>query len=353
MDNLFFVNTFFEEELLHPGSLGELLCRHPVYLQLHYLSCLVAKEPQIPLLAFAPEPDFFSRLETMGLAPSGCHFLDNVPNGMKLHSWGPSEALDNFAKTGGHFYEIPGLNLVREINSKAFSFQISPKLEKAELLHSMEEIIDWHGRVQGPKVFKTLQGSSGRGHLIVEDSDLPKVLRFFQKQTSCSVVAEPWVDRVLDFSTQWEIDQKTQCHYVGATLCLNSKRGCYKQSIVGPEEFLFKDHWNFFQEHIVQAKKVVENIASLGFFGSLGLDAMIYKKNGELLLHPIVEINARKTMGWAALTLYQKLKWSEPACFCYEMKKTSDLNLLPNFAIKESLGKVLLPGQLLVKKLCF
>ena len=44
-----------------------------------------------------------------------------------------------------------------------------------------------------------------------------------------------------------------------------------------------------------------------GYFGPVGLDAMLYRMPGSsaALLHPIVEINARKTMGWVALH-YQK-----------------------------------------------
>jgi hypothetical protein len=45
----------------------------------------------------------------------------------------------------------------------------------------------------------------------------------------------------------------------------------------------------------------------MGFRGNLGIDAMIYDQK----LHPIVEINLRKTMGWLALILGKNLSYEQ------------------------------------------
>ena len=60
------------------------------------------------------------------------------------------------------------------------------------------------------------------------------------------------------------------------------------------------------EKHQEIALDVLKKIATCGYFGNIGVDAMVYRLNGEILLHPIVEINARKTMGYAALTLQQQ-----------------------------------------------
>ena len=44
----------------------------------------------------------------------------------------------------------------------------------------------------------------------------------------------------------------------------------------------------------------------LGYFGNVGIDAMVYRSENGPQLHPIVEINARKTMGFAALELQKR-----------------------------------------------
>jgi hypothetical protein len=73
-------------------------------------------------------------------------------------------------------------------------------------------------------------------------------------------------------------------------------------------------------------------MASLGYFGHVGFDAMIYKKNNTLHLHPIVEINARKTMGWVALMLQRRF-FSDSNIIMYFNNEQQDKNLLPNFIL--------------------
>lgn len=353
MQHLIFTNAFFEEELVLPAtSLFSLIFKHPVYLQLHYLSCLIANESETPLLVCPPEEGYFSRIEKLGILNRNCAFLQDSPkNPSILHSWGASQSLATFAKERGYSYEIPNLSLVKQINSKEFSFQIGQKLPQSCLIYTQEELSHWLQTVQGPKVLKTLHGSSGRGHFVMPDSDLAKALEFFKKhqKNSPCFLAEPWVERVLDFSTQWEIHKDGTYQYIGATICKNSSKGTYKQSIVGPEENLFKGYFDFLTNHIASAKKAIEYIATLGFFGNLGFDAMIYMKNNTKTLHPIVEINARKTMGWVALSLYKKLQYQDITSFGYEMKKTNEPNLLPNFCHPHSGSPTFFQGQFVVK----
>jgi predicted ATP-grasp superfamily ATP-dependent carboligase len=54
----------------------------------------------------------------------------------------------------------------------------------------------------------------------------------------------------------------------------------------------------------------------MGFRGNVGIDSMIY--DGKL--HPIVEINLRKTMGWVALKLGKSVAY-----------ETGTEGLLPKF----------------------
>ena len=56
--------------------------------------------------------------------------------------------------------------------------------------------------------------------------------------------------------------------------------------------------------HKEVATRALKKMAALGFFGNVGIDAMIW---GNDILHPIVEINARKTMGWIALQIAKRL----------------------------------------------
>lgn len=354
MENLLFINAFFEEEILgSSNSITNYLFKHSIYLQLHYLSCILAEERTSALLLFPPEEGYFERLAKLGLtAPNVIYLQDPLKKQYNVSSWGPSLLLEKWAKEKNCFYKIPSFDLVKQVNGKDFSFALGDPLPFAKLLETEEEVLSWVRAVKGPKVLKTLYGSSGRGHLILyKEDEEKKALEFFQreKERSCCFVAEPWVERVLDFSSQWEVSLDGVISYLGATVCENSPRGIYRRSLVGPVGMLFREHKEFLQEHLEFAKKALEQMRGLGFFGPVGFDAMLYKdpKTGKNKLQPILEINARRTMGWAALKLYEKLNYEGIAFFSYELKKTGKMSYLPHYASEEK-KLISLPGQLVM-----
>src|SRR5690606_20489751 len=114
-------------------------------------------------------------------------------------------------------YTAPPWEVVQEINSKLFSFTHSPKLAFAKLIYNREELLDWVHSTPGPKVLKTLYGTAGRGHLHIKANQT-----FVKQLYNYPLIGEPWVERVFDFSTQWE-DGKL----LGTTLFENEANGTY------------------------------------------------------------------------------------------------------------------------------
>lgn len=355
MEHLFFVNAFFEEELFSSASsMHEYLCKHSVYLQLHYLSYLLAEESEEVLLLFPPEEGYLERIARLGIMPSSSLLLgSSLQKKYRISSWAPSLLLVDFSRQHNCVYNIPNWDVVKQVNGKDFSFSLAPKLLGGELLSSEEEIRRWYHSVKGPKVLKTLYGASGRGHCILyKENEEEVALQFFrrEKARSCFFIAEPWFERVLDFSSQWYITEQGLISYIGSTLCENSPRGTYRKSFIGPVDLLFKEYLGFLEEHISYAKKALEQMRELGFFGPVGIDAMLYKhpQTKKIQLQPILEINARRTMGWAALKLYEKLKWDRVASFSYELKKTGRESFLPHYVLGEQKRQIPLPGQLVM-----
>ncbi len=355
MKQLLFINPFFEEELVSSANtIEEYLSRHLIYLQLHYLSCVLTEDSESALLLFPPEEGYFERIELLGLTPPSVVFLQSpLEKKQALSSWGPSLLLAEWALNKNCFYKIPNWDLIKQVNGKDFSFALSPKLPGAELLASESDIITWYHAGRGPKVLKTLYGASGRGHCILyKENEEDLAIQFFRREKARSpyIIAEPWVERVLDFSSQWYIAEGGLISYLGATICENSPRGIYRKSLVGPIDLLFKENQGFLEEHLMYAKKALEKMGGLGFFGPVGFDAMVYKhpQTSKVTLQPIVEINARRTMGWVALRLYQKLHLEGLASFSYELKKTGRESFLPHYAIDGKKGLIPLPGQLVL-----
>ncbi len=314
MLKLHIANTFFEWELeTHPSCpLSEGFLQHNIYRQLQFLPALYAAPDEGMFIVDSPEEKYWEKLQTLGIAPPQVFLLSesDFPASAEIESWGPSRLIAAFAKKHKLTYHMPDFELVRRVNSKQFSFENSPKLPHAALLYDDSQLKHWLRSFQGKKVLKTCYGVSGKGHLIIENDsmDEKRVSGFLQEQwkKSLPVIAEPWVDRVLDFSTQWSISKNQEINYLGCTICENDERGQYQSNTIGDEQKLFGSYLPFLYEHQTIVRPILTHIASLGFFGNLGIDTMLYKNSESIHLHPVVEINARKTMGWAALEFQKK-----------------------------------------------
>lgn len=345
MKSFLFTNTFFEEELVSNEIKTPLdfLNKHPVYLQLQYLSFLTASASETPLVSHPPSEAYLKNLESLGFS-SDFALLSDFPIGnASLHSWGPSKSLSLWALHNDLEYKIPDLAFVKQVQSKQFCFEKCPKLPHSTVLLNLKDLDLWWNSFEGIKVLKTLYGSSGRGHFIGGPGDLAKASSFFQKQSN-PVIGQPWVERVIDFSTQWKIEENGTYLYLGSTLCKNSLKGTYEQSVAGPEKKLFENYMDFFDEHLLHAKAMIQTLIAFGFFGNVGFDAFLYKDSYEVKLFPIVEINARKTMGWVALKLYEKLNPSGCLTLSYEPSLKHSEGLLPSSIQSKSFPRQLKVG---------
>lgn len=338
MPLLHIVNANFEWELAQdtPISLQQAIEQHPVLLQLQFLPLLYAG-PQDGIAVTAVPADSFK-------CPQPLHLLsgsDTLPYD-QIESWGATKSLQSWAETQRIPLRQPPLEVVRHVNSKAFSFDAGPKLPGAELLYTEEDVLRWSISTKGPKVLKTCFGFSGKGHLHLPCA--PETLsRFVQKefQRKRPVIGEPWVRRVFDFSTQWFITPGGQISYLGETICVNSPRGQYQETRVGN---VFGRYASFLEKHLDSAFPILQHMAAEGYFGNVGIDAMIYENDR---LQPIVEINARKTMGYVALKLQQTRFPKQTIALSY--RTTSDcINLLPKSVVKTNGSLVKFAKQLVI-----
>jgi hypothetical protein len=297
MPVLHVANTSFEEEieknLIFPDSVQS----HPMYLQLQFLPFLYGEEEDLVLTTSVPEAGYFERLKALGLRPP--KMTHTMPEKSFVNCWGVTASVSKWAKDNHLILDGPVPETVKKVNSKVFSFLHAPKLKNSALLHNFEELISWFDSFSGKKVLKTCYGVSGKGHFHLHSLNDPSLLAYAKREweKNLPLIAEPWVERQMDFSTQWYLHKDGSKDYIGFTICENDSRGHYLGTIIGtkePEQL---------KEHITTAEKVLNEIKKEGYFGHVGFDAMIYE-NGNL--HPIVEINARKTMGWVALAFHSR-----------------------------------------------
>jgi hypothetical protein len=344
MSKLHICNTNFEWELVQKKAASPVFAfeRHPIFLQLQFLPLLYAEPEDGVVVTDSPNEEFWEALQNFGIIAPKLHFFSDkdFSRYRQIESWGPSLILSRFAQEHHLQYSIPPWETVLQVNSKAFSYQISPKLPGSTLLFDQKQAQEWLNSSSGKVVFKTCYGVSGRGHLLIDLDEYISQKRFWsflQKEWNENrpVIAEPWVSRVLDFSTQWEIVTKDDIRFIGAAICENDPKGSYRRNYAGDPVQLFGKYINFLEEHRKIVLPILTEMARLKHIGNVGIDAMVFLEKGELLLHPVVEINARKTMGWTAIRI-QKLRYSEKIISLQFTTLNDKLpSLLPNAIFRE------------------
>ncbi len=284
MTILHIANTQFESEL------QGLQDNHPVHDQLQFL----------PFVYANPEDSVLVNWLTPGLPKKPKGVGPNQINGVtRVESWGPSEKIKIFARQHQLEYEIPPIEVVKTIASKFYPFEQGYAMPGSSILKTHADMQHWLNHVKPPFVFKKPFATAGRGHKIF------KCKAALHCDFKGSVLAEPWVSRDQDFSTQWNIDKSGKITLFGWTLMDCNEFGKYRAS------HIIKQQPAFIDAHIEAAWPLLQKIATLGFFGQLGLDGFTYNDR----LHPVCEVNPRKTMGWVALKLCKKLQTQSLSMF--------------------------------------
>jgi hypothetical protein len=215
----------------------------------------------------------------------------------------PYAILPHTAGAAGRFggtQRFPAIESVKKVNSKIYSHELHDRLglkKYGTIIRRNAELEEAAARIQSPKGFilKDPYGVSGKGNLVVA---LPGMLKRIEKHLAAQeakglqtcLLMEPYLDKVLDFSCQLNIDAS------GTTTILSiqniyNKELAYVGSTAADTRFVdFLQQRGYFE--------IIDRLAAAiyhdGYFGDVCVDSMILK-NDEIV--PVVEINARKSMG--------------------------------------------------------
>lgn len=183
--------------------------------------------------------------------------------------------------------------------------------QEIESLDDLPRIVELLGH---KLIAKIPFSSSGRGvfpfdyPLRAEDETL---LSNLLKRGS-SLMVEKRLPIKQDFATEWKIvDGK--CCFLGYSYFQTTQGGSYTGNVLMSQEqikdSLFYGLPKCSGDKILDVSKdfIQEHIAPY-YEGYLGIDALIYyDEKGNLSCYPAVEINLRKTMGYLAIELYNRL----------------------------------------------
>lgn len=340
-------NTDVEFEFAHLTNLSikRAWSLNPVCLQLQYLPLLYANADDLVAVTEYPDEAYLNGLMKTGWWPEGlpCMTLldgSDAINDLQCLSWGPSLQVQAWAAERGAYYAMPpDWPTVCFVNSKAFSFRFK-SIPGVSLLRNEQELRRWLEETKGQKVLKTCYGLSGMGNKRTDHSDAtPDVLAFCRKEwvQQRPIIGEPWLDRILDFSTQWKIhpDKRVEC--LGTTTFETNAHGTYQGTLAGPESILFDSYEVYLHQHKKYVQNALEKVLDLGFFGSIGFDAFLYRhpEDASIHLNALVEINGRQTMSLIALLLQKRVCPDQVLKFSFQKSKQVSPSLLPDHCTNE------------------
>jgi hypothetical protein len=128
------------------------------------------------------------------------------------------------------------------------------------------------------------------------------------------LVVEPWLDRVLDVSMQFDVapDGSVRTHPWGRFL--TDARGRWHGAVIGrsledADPALRRAAAGLNDTLGEVARRLGPRMAALGFAGPAGIDALVYReRDAPLRIKPLVELNPRATMGRVALGLDRRMR---------------------------------------------
>lgn len=205
---------------------------------------------------------------------------------------------------------------IRILSSRSTAIRLLPQIttrEKAWMVNSTAEFNEKLSQL-GRVVAKEPWSSSGRGvRYITRETFTEAVENWIRRViiTQGGLAVEPYYNKVADFGMEF-CAKGGQIDYSGLSV-FTTENGFYTGNLVATEEWkqaLLSRYVSTGQlgEIRVKLQKLLGEAIGTAYSGPLGVDMMVYADaESRLHVHPMVEINLRRTMGHAALSLAQTL----------------------------------------------
>lgn len=156
-------------------------------------------------------------------------------------------------------------------------------------------------------ILKSPWSSSGRGNIIVgkdftDQTTMQRIERVIREQGG--IVVEPFYDnKALDFAMEFDITDEGAL-FVGYSVFSADETGHYGGNVVASQVELLGiiDLPQSLLDSLISYH--IDELGKLKYRGPVGIDMM---RLWDGRVHPCVEVNFRRTMGWLAIQVYEKL----------------------------------------------
>ena len=252
---------------------------------------------------------------------------EKSPKNLEIEPWGWDwGVVETLTKVGlGRFCPSDEqIQTIRELSSRRWAAEhLLPTLRKKPMFKTVgtSRYISRESELPSadeiPFVLKSPWSSSGRGIRYAFNAtqfarNLSWARRVVEQQGG--VMVEPFYEKIADFAMEFDAKADGSIVYKGLSLFVTNN-GAYTGNLIASEREKRKILAEFVPEKVVDELReaIVELLTSAlqgRYSGSFGIDMMVVcdgsKNRGEkseIALHPCVELNLRRTMGHAALSI--------------------------------------------------
>jgi hypothetical protein len=244
-------------------------------------------------------------VDLWGISPQSIHLFEKLSEQYDLH-WQIPEWKPEYSVLGNRFFAHDILS---------FLIHTCPEMEEEilpVLFSDIGEIEQYLVHSRERQLVKSPYSSSGRGLVWLPPGKLSRSERqiisgMLKKQSRVSV--ENALDKQLDFSLHFENDGGN-VRFAGYSVFQTQAKGVYEKSLLSVQDELEKRITAFVDAKLLNTVRdslagiIREKYIPL-YKGNIGVDMMIYKSGNQYRLHPCVEINMRKSMGYLAIRLQE------------------------------------------------
>lgn len=196
--------------------------------------------------------------------------------------------------------QFPSLDTVRAVNSKIYSHELRQRLgirNSSSIAESSEELLTYGLQLlrTGQVLVKDPLGVSGKGNMLISSERmLRRIAAYLQEQENrgkqTQFIIEPLLDKTEDFSCQLFLTEQGEVELLSVQRMVNeafSYVGSYPAGSGFTRMLRDKGYFSIMED-------ACKDLFETGYHGEVCIDSMLLA-SGELV--PIVEINARKSMG--------------------------------------------------------
>lgn len=238
----------------------------------------------------------------------------------ECHPWGWSAYIADKLARGGIAHDIlpndKAIEQIRELSGRATSCIIMQQLRDL-LPHYQhpplpvalrsDSDVEEYVSTQPASILKAPWSSSGRG--------VWRVNGIYDKMTARSasgiirkqgyIMGETWQDKICDLAMEFYSDSSTS-RFAGYSYFLTDERGAYQSNILASNDEIEQMLSQYIAPTTLHEVRnalcsIITSLIAPHYKGYMGIDMIIYRNNqGQILLHPCIELNLRMSMGMVA-----------------------------------------------------